>query len=111
MLKHKYKPTALKEARVSKSLTTAEAARLAGLKPSRLGYVEKQPAEVKPGELVALASLYGLTAGHLSEWTGEEELTPPPEVSRRHGAGNERTRSGNHKHRRAMFKIIRCTGV
>jgi transcriptional regulator with XRE-family HTH domain len=111
MLKHVYKPTALKEARVSKSLTTAKAARLAGLKPSRLSYVEKQPAEVKPRELVALASLYNLTAGHLSEWFGDEKLTSPPGASKRHGAEIERVRSRNHSHCRAMFKLIRCKEV
>jgi transcriptional regulator with XRE-family HTH domain len=111
MLKHVYKPTALKEARVSKGLTTAKAARLAGLKPSRLSYVEKQPAEVKPRELVALASLYSLTAGHLSEWFGEEVHTSPPEASKRHAAENNRARSTNHKHCRAMFELIKCKEV
>jgi transcriptional regulator with XRE-family HTH domain len=111
MLKHVYKPTVLKEVRLSKSLTTAEAAELAGLKPSRLGYVEKKPAEVKPGELVALANLYGLTAGHLSEWSGQEEFTSPPEASKRHGAESERARSRNRRHCRAMFKLIKCKEV
>ena len=106
MLKHVYKPAALKEARVSKDLSVAEAAKLAGLKPSRISYIEKGQPEVKPRELVALADLYDLTAAHLSEWVGEEKkVTSPPEASKRHGAQNERAHGRNRRHCRALFRL------
>jgi transcriptional regulator with XRE-family HTH domain len=108
MLKHVYKPTALKQARVSKSLTSAEAARLIGVKPSRLSYIEKGQPEVKPRELVALADLYDLTAAHLSEWVGDEMLTFPPEQSKRHGAQNERAHSRNRRHCYELFRLMKC---
>jgi transcriptional regulator with XRE-family HTH domain len=105
MLKHVYKPAALKAARISKNLTVAEAAKLAGLKSSRLSYIEKGQAEVKPRELVTLADLYDLTAANLSEWVGGEKPASPPEASKRHGAENSRAHGSKRRHCRALFKL------